>query len=298
MYFGLYYYKYRVTYIRRMLDKIKSSEFYKKSSHYLTTKWNAIMKQTSLGSGLLYVYSFVKNNYPKAVHKFNDVFMITLKTIVFYCMNDDYSKNKYVKYVYDKFNNDPEYIENIAYKPVLKMESTIINSKNIKDISMSKNDTNVFANRIMFQYDTPDHLIIFHKTMNDVQYHRIFSHLSWNLWKKSQDSIDKEYDRDESVYTRKVFEKFDLVSIPFIFIEIVYQDLNEEWKTIMIYDYIKKICVYGNSINHDSLQYLCMKYHNIDLNKLDYRLNVLFPKTESITEYDKSRLNSEPIILS
>jgi hypothetical protein len=148
----------------------------------------------------------------------------------------------------------------------------------------------------MYPYNTQTQLIVFHKNIDDIQYHRIFTHANWNLWKTSQDSIDKEYDRDDSVYTKKIFENFKLVSIPFIFIEIVYQDLNEGWKTIIIYENIKQICVYGNCVNHDSLQYLCMKYHDTDLNKLEYKLNVLFPKTESITEYDKSRLKNEPIM--
>ena len=143
-------YIYDIVYIFDMLDKIKNSCFYKSSSKYIHDKLSIIINETSVGNGILYIYSLLRTNYPIAVCKINDIFMIFLKKFVYYCMNDDYSKNIYIKRIYDKFNNDDEYIEDIQYTPILKMDSLIIKSKTMNDcISKNTNDSNFFTNPSM-----------------------------------------------------------------------------------------------------------------------------------------------------
>lgn len=261
------------------------------------------------GNMFLRIYSIVKSNYPVFVNKTNDGFMYILKWFVEKKMGGDYSTNKYVKYVYERFNNDEEYIECVEYKPYIKMEMKIVNSE--KNIN-KKTDTNNTDAFIMSNFNTRlssdgKSLIIFHKIINKIQYHRIFSSFLWENWKQKQNTIysvtnDIDYPpstkHPESFYISNVFQDIKIVSPPFIFAELVYESSNEEWVTIMLYENIKRICVPGNNINHDSLKYICMKYHYLNIEELNYKLNVLFPKTESITEYTRDRLNVEPIVIS
>ena len=262
------------------------------------------------GNMLLFAYAFIKSNYPIVVCKVNTGFMYVLKWFIQKKMNGDYSKNKYVKYIYERFNNNQEYIEYVEYNPVIKMETKIVDSE--QTITHKLDHKNNMDTSIKSQFNNGFHydcnsLVVFHKLINGIQYHRIFTPSLWKKWKQTQNTIysvsnDKNdsitmVTHPESFYITNTFEEIKVVSPPFIFVELNYESTEMEWVTIVLYENIKRICVNGNIINHDSLQYICMKYHQLNLEDVNYKLNVLFPKTESITEYTRDRLNTEPIVI-
>lgn len=270
-------------YLREKTDKIKEYPYIGKLYSYI-------------GNVLLYIYITTKTNYPIAVYKINSSFMCMLKWFVQKKLNGDYSQNQFVKYIYEKFNNDDEYIEYVKYKPVLEMDTKIVNS----DVLLGHKNIMDYKNAFKFNIgltNYSDSLVVFHKIVKNIQYHRIFSSSSWDSWiqQNKESSLNPVSTQNR---TSKVFKEFEIVSSPFIFIELVYESMDGDWVTVMLYENIKRICVKGNVINHDSLQYVCMKYHHLNLNKINYKLNVLFPKTESIDEYTRDQLNTDPIVIS
>lgn len=268
---------------------------------------NVVWAKTTLGNTALYVYSKYRQYYPICKTKINIGFMMLLRKVIEYSYDNDYTKNKSIKYLYERFNNDEQYIEEIIFRPVLKMDTKIIRSFDESSISLSSLETSTTplsktSNPNSNSYPNPNQyldsecfysklsgLFVFNKIIRGTTYFRIFTKNEFELLKthKSEQDIQQE-----------IYSKFELVKNPFVFFEITYEDLEtKEWRTILPYEQIKSLCVEGNKLSLDTLQFICMKYFNINLHQHQFKVNILFSKSETIEEYDRNKFIHEPIIL-
>ena len=252
--------------------------------------------KTTLANSTLYVYSKYKQYYPICSSKLNVLFMIVLRKFIAYVYEDDYTKNKYVKYLYERFNNDSQYIEEIHYEPSLVMNTTIIRKSDTrngfrKEIPRKNNNPHQYFDGGEFLSSNVSSLIVFNKVIRGITYHRVFTSDEFQKWKTDHNLSFDDIKTD-------IYDKFQTIPYPFVFLEIVYKDpTTNEWTNILPHEQIKSICVKGNKLNMETFQFICMKYFNININTLKFKINVLFSKSDTIEEYDRTKLVHEPIVM-
>lgn len=240
----------------------------------------------------MYIYTKYRYYFPK-YRKLTYVYFIqACKWFINTFQQGQYDKYRITKYIYERFAYDEKFIEKLKFKELTVLDSGLF------DVTRDSN---------VFEIESPQFIII-PKTINQTVYYRFIDYASLQSIKTHMqvdtDDVDnndielseeKEIILQQNIYDA-LYNGMKLGDVPYIFLELFYYDpIQDKEMTLMIHEYLKYFCVKDNTINRSVIRYVCLKYYNVDIDRYDSRLNILYKNADKLKELNLRLLDIEPI---